>query len=235
MRIALSSVAGGVFVLLAATLGGCGSSSSPNGLAAETPGHVVAAARSAADGAATVHVAGTLTGAGAPISIDLELVRGKGGRGRIALGALSIELVRIESAVYVRGNAAFYRRVAGPRAARLLEGKWLKGFEGGALSDLASLTDLDTLIDTALREHGTLAIGAAKTLDGQKVLSVNDASRGGTVYVAATGAPYPIELLRAGGSGGRLLFDRWNQPISLEAPADALSVKQLDRRPLQAR
>ncbi len=230
MRLALSPLAGGLLVLLAAMLGGCGSSSAPNGIAARTPSQIVAAARSAADAAATVRVVGSIASAGVPTSIDLELVRGRGGRGRIAPDGLSIALVRIESAVYVKGNAAFYRRVAGPAAVPLLQGRWLKGLKsGGDLASLAALTELDTLIDTALADHGTLAKGATTTLDGKRAVSVKDLARGGILYVAATGSPYPIELLRAGADGGRLVFDRWNQPVSLEAPADALSIKQLDR------
>ena len=229
MRRSLSSLPGSVFVLLAAVLSGCAGSSSGNGLAAKTPDQIVAAARSAADGAATVRVAGSMMSAGVPVSIDMELVRGKGGRGRIALEGLSIEVVRVGSALYLMGNPAFYRRIAGPTAAHLLRGKWLKAVKSsvGDFSPLASLTQLDFLIDAALAGHGPLASGATTTLDGQEALAVKDLSRGGTLYVAATRSPYPLEVL--GGSGGRLVFDRWNRPISLEAPLDAVNVKQLDR------
>ena len=114
-------------VLAAAALAGCGSSSSSgNGVASKTPAQIVAVAKSAAAGAATVHVAGSIVSGGKPISLDMELVAGKGGKGRLSLEGLSIELIDVDRAVYINGNAAFYSHFAGAAAARALQGKWLK-------------------------------------------------------------------------------------------------------------
>jgi hypothetical protein len=52
-------------------------------------------------------------------------------------------------------------------------------------------------------------------------------SGAGTLYVATTGTPYPLEILKKGGSGGSILFDRWNQPVTLTAPANAININQL--------
>jgi len=209
-------------------LSGCGSSSSGNGIASKSPEQIVAAARTAADGAATVHVSGTLRSEGKPLAIDMELVKAKGGRGSITLEGVSINLVRVGGAVYINGSQAFYRRIAGPAAAKLLQGKWLKAPENsGNFASLASLTDLGKLIDTTLGSHGTLARGATSTVDGQKAVAVNDVSQGGTLYVAATGNPFPVEIAKQGGGGGRIVFDRWNQAVTLSAPANAVNINQL--------
>ena len=209
-------------------LSGCGSSSSGNGIASKSPEQIVAAARTAADGAATVHVSGTLRSEGKPLTIDMELVKAKGGRGSITLEGVSINLVRVGGAVYINGSQAFYRRIAGPAAAKLLQGKWLKAPENsGNFASLASLTDLGKLIDTTLGSHGTLARGATSTVDGQKAVAVNDVSQGGTLYVAATGNPFPVEIAKQGGGGGRIVFDRWNQAVTLSAPANAVNINQL--------
>jgi hypothetical protein len=216
-------------LVLAATLfGGCGGSSSGNGIASKTPAQILAAAKAAADGAATVHIAGSIVSEGKPLSIDMELLRDRGGRGQITLEGLSIDLIRVDRIVYINGSAAFYRHVAGPTAAQLLQGKWLKApASSGNFSSLASLTNLGKLIDTTLAAHGTLARGATTTVDGQKAVAVNDVSKGGTLYVAATGSPYPIEVVKHGGGGGRIVFDRWNKPVVLAAPANAININQL--------
>jgi hypothetical protein len=215
-------------LLVAAFLAGCGSSSSGNGIASKSPAEIIAAAKQAADTAATVHVAGTIINEGTPLSIDMELLAGKGGRGRITIEGVSIELIRVGGAVYINGSQAFYRHLAGPTAAKLLQGKWLKAPEkSGNFASLASLTDLTKLIDTTLTSHGTLARDGTKTVDAQKVVAIKDVSQGGTLYVAAAGAPYPIELAKDGGGGGRIVFDRWNKPVTLTAPANAININQL--------
>ncbi|MGP0101802.1 MAG: hypothetical protein ACLPUT_09320 [Solirubrobacteraceae bacterium] len=214
---------------LAATLAGCGGSSpSGNGVASRTPAQIVAAAKAAAAGAATVHVAGSIVGEGQPISLNMELVAGKGGRGRIALAGLAIQLIDVDRSLYINGSASFYSRFAGPAAARRLQGKWLKGpAERGPLRSLASLTDLGELIDSTLAGHGTLTRGAATTIGGRAAVGVTDPARGGTLYVATTGAPYPLEIVKAGADGGRIVFDRWNKPVTLAAPANPINIKQL--------
>jgi hypothetical protein len=210
-------------------LAGCGSSaSSGNGLASKSPAAIVAAAQAAASGAASAHVAGSIVDEGKPISLDMELVSGKGGKGRITLEGLSISLIQLGRSVYINGSAAFYRHVAGAAAAQLLQGKWLKApVSSASFASLASLTNLGKLIGTTLSSHGKLASAGTKTVNGQKAVGVTDTSKGGTLYVATAGAAYPIEIVKSGTNGGRITFDRWNQSVTLSAPAGAVDVNQL--------
>jgi hypothetical protein len=216
-------------VLAAALLAGCGgSSSSGNGVASKSPDQIVAAAKTAAAGAATVHIAGSVTSEGKPISIDMELVAGKGAKGHLTLEGLGIDVIEVEHVFYLNGSAAFYKHLAGAAAAQLLQGKWLKApTSGGNFSSLAQLTDLGKLIDSTLASHGKLTGAGTSTVSGQKVVGVTDASKGGTLYVAATGQPYPLELTKGGTSAGKIVFDRWNQPVTLTPPANAINVNQL--------
>jgi len=215
-------------VLPGAAFAGCGGSSSGNGVASKSADQIVAAAKAAAVGAATVHIAGSIVSEGKPLKIDMQLVKDKGGRGRITLEGVSIDLVRVGGSVYINGSQAFYRRVAGAAAAQLLQGKWLKAPENsGNFASLASLTDLAKLMNTTLSSHGTLSRGGTKTVGGQKTVAVNDVSQGGTVYVATTGSPYPVELSKDGSGGGKIVFDKWNKSVTLTAPANAININQL--------
>lgn len=232
MRSRPASLPISLLVLAAVMLTGCGSvSSSGNGVAAKAPAEILAAAKSAAAGAATVHVAGSILSEGQPISIDMELVGrngvgDNGGKGQLTVAGLGISLIDIDRAVYVKGSTAFYARFAGATAARLLQGKWLKGSAAhGPLASLAALADLDKVIDSTLGDHGPLSRAADATLDGHAAVGVTDAARDGTLYVAATGVPYPLEIRKPG--AGRIVFDRWNKPVSLEVPANAISINQL--------
>ena len=154
---------------------------------------------------------------------------GKGGRGQISEGGLSFNLILLDGTAYISGSPAFYSHFGGPAAAQLLEGKWLKApASSGTFSSLGSLTDLDQLLSTALSDHGALAKGPTTTIDGQQVLSVTDASHGGTLYVATTGKPYPIEISKSGKTGGKISFGSWNAPVTLAAPKDAIDLSQLE-------
>jgi hypothetical protein len=221
-------------VLAAIMLAGCGSSASKgNGIAAKTPAEILLAAKAAAAGAATVHVAGSILSEGKPISINMELVGSNGvgdngGRGRLTLGGLGIKLIAIGRSVYVKGDTAFYTHFAGRTAARLLRGKWLKGSaEHGPLSSFAALADLSKVIDSTLADHGTLSRVTATTVNGQQVVGVTDAANDGTLYVATVGAPYPIEIVKSGAGAGKVIFDRWNRPVTLAPPTNAINISQL--------
>jgi hypothetical protein len=215
--------------LAAVLLTGCGSSSSNgNGLASKTPTQILAAAKAAAASAATAHVKGSIVSGGKPISLDMELVAGKGGKGRIALEGLSVELIGVDKALYIKGSPAFYRKVGGGEAVRKLKGKWLKTTaKTGDFAALASLTNLGKLTGSTLAAHGALSRGKTTTIDGRAAVAVTDASNGGTLYVAATGTPYPLEILDRGTGAGKIVFDRWNQPVVLEPPRRSIYVNKL--------
>jgi len=217
-------------LLVVVLLVGCGSSgSADNGVLAKPAAEILAAARSAAERAATVHVAGSILGAGKPISINMELVADKGGRGRLTQGQLEIELVGLNKAVYATGNAAFYERFVGVGAAATLHGTWLRQASAdGPLRSLAPLTDLSQLMQIALAGHGALIRGATTRIDGHNAIALEDPDEGGTIYVATTGIPYPLAITRVGRDAGTLVFDRWNQPASITPPTHIVNVEQLE-------
>ena len=215
-------------ILLAAALAGCGSSSSGNGVAAKAPAEILAATKAAADVATSAHVSGSIVSGGLPITLDLDILAGKGARGRLSENGLSFELIQTGGTVYIKGSPAFYRHVGGAAAAQLLQGKWLKApATSPEFGSLASLTDLRQLVDTTVANHGALAKGATTTVNGEKVVGVSDTAKGGTLYVATTGKPYPIEVTKGGASGGKIVFDRWDKPVVLAAPANAIDITQL--------
>jgi hypothetical protein len=213
---------------LALTFAGCGSSSSSgNGVAAKSPQEIVSAATAAVAGAATVHVSGSIVSEGKPISLDMELVAGKGGKGQISVQGLRVDLIAVEKAVYVNGSRSLYARLAGPAAASVLHGRWLKVPSSlRSFGSLSAVTSLTGLVDTTLAEHGTLTRAPGRVIEGKPAVGVSDASRRGTLYVAATGEPYPLEITKSG-SGGRIMFDRWNQPVTLMPPPDPININEL--------
>jgi hypothetical protein len=228
-RAALLSVAAFALLLLA----GCGSSSSAsstpgNGVSAKTPDQIVEAAKAAAAAAVSAHVAGSIVSEGKPISIDMELLAGKGGKGEIKLEGLSVQIVEVDKAVYMNGSEAFYAHLAGTEAAKLLQGKWLKApTSSGDFASFSSLTDLKKLVGGTLAAHGKLKAAGSATVEGQPAVGVTDSGAEGTLYVASTGTPYPLEIVKHGASGGKVVFNRWNKPVTLTPPANWININRL--------
>jgi hypothetical protein len=224
----LSVVAWVAPLLAVAALTGCGGGATTNGVATKPATEVVASAKAAADAANSVHVSGSLVSNGSPITLNLDLLAGKGGRGQVSEDGLSLELIHVGETVYIKGSPAFYKRVGGAAAAQLLQGRWLKApATVGSFASLASLTDLRRLVDMALAINGTPTLAGKATVAGQKTIGVTDAAKTGTLYVATTGPPYPIAVTQNGPSSGRIVLERWNEPVSLAAPANALDITKL--------
>jgi hypothetical protein len=229
LRTSFTTVSLLALAALAPALAGCGgSSSSGNGVASKSPAEIIAATKVAADAATSVHVSGSIISGGAPITLDMHLLAGQGGRGALSENGLAFDLVQTGGTVYIKGSAAFYRRIGGTAAVQLLQGKWLKAPASSSnFKSLSQLTELHLLVDQTLANHGSLTKGGTTTVNGQKVVGVTDNTKGGTLYIASTGQPYPIEITKSGSGGGKISFDSWNKPITVQAPANAIDVAQL--------
>lgn len=222
-------LAASVLVALAVVaLAGCGGSSSGNGVSSKSASEILAASKAAAGSASSVHVAGSLSSGGTPITLDLDLVSGHGGRGQISEGGLSFELIVVDGTVYIKGSSAFYSHFGGSAAAQLFKGKWLRSpAKGSELASLASLTNFGRLLEQTLASSGVLVKGATSTVAGKPVIELRDTSKNGSLYVATTGQPYPVEIVKRGSETGHVSFTRWNEPVSLSAPAGAIDLSQL--------
>lgn len=213
-------------LLVVLALVACGSSggSSDNGVASKSPEQIVQAATQAIDGVNSVHVSGSTTSSNTPITLDLQLASGKGGAGSMSIGGASFQIVTTGQTVYIKAGAPFWQKFANKQAAALLSDKWLKAPASGQFRSFASLTDLKQLFDQLLSNHGTLTKGSTTTINGQKAIAVTDKTKGGTLYVATTGKPYPLKITKGGSDGGSITFDQINKPVTLTAPSGAISI-----------
>ncbi|HEY2536626.1 MAG TPA: hypothetical protein VGI24_06560 [Solirubrobacteraceae bacterium] len=220
-----------VLALVLLAIGGCGSSSSSgNGVASKSPSEILAASKTAADSASSVHVSGSLKNNGTPITLNLSLVSGHGGRGQISQGSLSFNLIVVGDTIYLKGSPAFYSHFGGSAAAQLFQGKWLKApASGGELGSLATLTNFTQLLAQTLASHGTLVKGSTSTVAGTPVIELRDTSNNGSLFVATTGKPYPIQIVKHGSETGHITFTDWDKPVSLSAPPGAIDLSQLEQ------
>jgi len=211
-------------VAVAVALAGCGGSSSGGGIASESPQKILSDSLAAANSLKTVHAAGTVNSGAQHITLDIQLVGGQGGQGQITLSGLSFKLVGLNHYAYMQAPPAVWEKAGAPAsAAKQLQGKWLRTPATGQFASIASLTDLHTLFNQLLAQHGKkLTTGAESTVAGRKVVAVK--SDQGTLYVAATGKPYPVEVIKPGANGGQIDFDRFNQAVTVSAPTNTINL-----------
>jgi hypothetical protein len=205
---------------------GCGGSG-PHGIAAETPNEIIAAATHAIDRVRTVRVSGSVGDGSSSntIKLDLNLVNGRGAIGSMSEHGLSFRLVSVGGDAYINGSTGFWKQFGGAAAVSRLQGKWLRApANSGDFASFSSLTNVHKLLAGLLAGHGALTMGTTGIVDGRQVVSVRDASRQGTLYVAATGPPYPIRISNASSQGGEIDFTRFNRPVKLKAPPSSIDI-----------
>lgn len=210
---------------------GCGGSSSSNGngVASKSAQQILEQSATAAKSAKSVHVAGAVNDEGAHITLDLDLVARKGGRGEISQNGLQAKIILIGKTAYINGDAAFYRHFGGKAGVQLFEGKWLKASTSNEdIASLSALANMGALLESALKSHGKLKKGSTTSVNGQPAITVQDTTEGGSLYVATTGKPYPLQLAKSGSEGGRIVFDRWDEPVELAPPAHPVDVSELE-------
>ncbi len=222
-------IAIGSAALVSLALVGCGGSSR-HGIAARTPDAIVAEAMRAVDGVHSLRVTGAIDdGSHANrIRLDLRLVNGRGATGELSEHGLAFRLVSVGGVAYVNGSAGFWSQFGGPAAVSRLHGRWLRApADHGDFASFQSLTDVHRLLKDLLAGHGALTRGNESVVDGVKVIAVHDVADDGTLFVAATGTPYPIRIADGSAVGARIDFSEFNRPVALRPPTASVDIASL--------
>lgn len=144
------------FAVLVLGIAGCGGGKKTNGEEKKSAAQVVADAQAAVKSASIVHVVGGGSDNGRPIKLDLWVGDGKG-KGQLEENGLSIDLVRVAKAVYVKAGAAFWKQFAGAAAAALLHDRWVKvPTSPTQVQSIIGLTDKNVFLSSILGHHGKI-------------------------------------------------------------------------------
>src|SRR4051794_4158800 len=181
-----------VFATTMAFVAGCGGGSgSGNGEQAKTAGQILADARTAATGAGSVHVTGTILDSGTKLKLDLR-AGDHTGSGTITFRGSPVRVVRIGKTLYIQAPESFYRATGADSAtARLLAGKWLKPSATQKDSPHpAQPPRLKDLLTLTTKPDGKVSKGGTSTVAGTSVIALKD-DKGGSLYIATTGSHIP--------------------------------------------
>jgi hypothetical protein len=209
------------------TASGGSSTASPSGSAtgngvADLPAdQILARAKAALKSADSVRIKGTGRESAQTFSLDLRY-SGANTAGTLGVGGQTIELRKLGKVVYLKGSREFWRSSGGEAAAQLLAGKWLKTpANDKRFGDLSELTDLSKAADGLLDPDGTLTKGETKTVNGVQAIGLTSSGKDpGTLYVATTGEPYPLQIASSASSSsqGSLDFLDYGKPVTVSTP-----------------
>ena len=172
------------------------STAADNGVAALGADAILKKATTALAAEKTFHMAGSDVEDGQKVSVDLKIA-GKDGAGQLTLGKAKVEMLTVGGTRYIKPNQAFWEQNAGgAQKAKLvmtvIGDRWVK--VAASDKDLAGLFDLFK-VDDILKPDGKVTKGAAKEVGGVPAITLTDhGDPGGSIYVATTGKPLPIEL-----------------------------------------
>jgi hypothetical protein len=200
------------------TLAGCGDSD--NGVADLAADEIVAEVLEAAEAAESVQVTGEMEVDGEGLAFDMGFTAG-GATGTLTFEGADIELLSVDGDVYMRGDADAWTTMTGnPSAGALLANRYaLLPADDASFEDFAAFTDLAGFVDELMTTEGSVSKGDEAEIGGQKVIGLISDDEGGTLYVATTGDPLPIQLAAPEGETGSLDFD-WDATVEVAAPDD---------------
>ncbi|MEU6854120.1 hypothetical protein ABZ901_29855 [Actinacidiphila alni] len=197
-----------------------------NGVAKLPPATVEQKAKSAAETAPTVRLAGTVVSKGQTFRLDMRL-RDSGGVGEVSTKGSTFQLLRVGADLYLKAGADFYGDEDSSKdskaAAQKLDDKYVKVPKGDpAYQQFSGFTDKKVLLADLFVLDGDLKLGDHRKVGGVKTIALNG-SKGGSLDVSLKGTPYPLRYQRAGGAGTLTLSD-WGEEFTLAAPAKSAVV-----------
>lgn len=184
-------------------LAGCDTSSvsidaGGNGEVGKPAAQVLADAVAALRAASSVHLEVYQPGG---LALAADIVNGQGARGWVDIGAAQGDFVFTNGTVYVK-ESSLVGAVLGARAAAAVGDRWVI-VPRTVRSGVEVFSDVARLAHCLSVDHGTLSSGGADWPGQAEKVVINEKSdvpgtAQGRLWVAATGTPYPTDLVFAG-------------------------------------
>ncbi|MFD4373472.1 hypothetical protein [Streptomyces sp. NPDC058486] len=186
-------------------------------------------ARTAADAATAVRLAGTLVSKGGTFKLNMRLKQ-NGATGSVTTKNSTFELLRVGDALYLKADAGFWTHEekgddepseADTEAADKLDDMYVKvPHDDPSYKQLRGFTEMDPLLRGLIGLHGEVVKGDRDQIGGVRTVKVKGGpdGEGGTLDVALEGSPYPLQLARGGGAG-LVVLSEWDKDFPLSEPS----------------
>ncbi|MCM0676048.1 hypothetical protein NCC78_15310 [Micromonospora phytophila] len=193
-----------------------------NGVAALEPAQILERSKTALKGAKSYRIKGDVIADGKRMGLDLR-ISGDDVAGNISMDDASVELLSVGGKQYMRPDEKFWEQNVGAEAAeqmtKLMGDRWSVVPERNKdFADLFGVTNLDNLFEA----DGTVVKGETKDIGGaQAVALIDEGGKGGTLWVATIGEPYPVRVeSKETGQGQITLNDFGTTFPQLKAPTE---------------
>ncbi|MFD7731750.1 hypothetical protein ACFV6F_15340 [Kitasatospora phosalacinea] len=202
-----------------------------NGVAQLPADRVLQQAAQALKDAGAVRTVGAVSSQGARIDLDLRLDSAGHCTGTLGQsGVGSFQVVKAGPDLWVKPDQEFWATHGGEALSQLVGDRYLKTTSDNPdFAEIGELCDLDALADQLGTGKTGLAKGAPTTVQGRPALTLTaDTGTGpGTLYVATTGSPVPLELTK---STGTVEFSDFGTPVpsATPGPEQSLDLDQLE-------
>lgn len=225
----MASVAAGASCLALAACSSAASSPGASGaadpLASMSAAQVAAEVTANAKAASSLTLAGSMTQAdGTGETVSLAIKPSRGCTGTIGIvGKGSFKLTKIGSTIYLNPDKQFWESNGGAAAStiiNLVNGKYIKiSSTDKNMGSVADLCDVAQMFSTGGKQD-TLTKGKVATLNGTRVLPLNDTSEGSVSYVTDTSKPQLVEITSPKGAkdGSGKITVTYGAPVTLTAP-----------------
>ena len=223
---------GGDSTSAASTASSAATASADNGVASLSGSEILAKAQAAAKAATSVTVVGTVPQGSSAISIDMAVGKGEAD-GTITLKGVTVQIRVTGGKTYINAPAALFEQMggsAGKIAGTVLGGKWFEVPSTGAVASsfngIDNIANKDTLFASLLSAGKNPTVMGTDTVAGQPAVILSGPN-GGTLAVATTGEPYPLQVKAKSGSTGSVDFKDWNVPVNVQVPTDLVDLAAL--------
>lgn len=181
-------------------------------------------------GADSMRVRGELEdSSGVTTSVDLSVTKAGDCAGSLALDGAEAEMMVADGDQYLKGSADLWISMGGEKegqvAADLFGGRWVK--LGSGQDEFSQLCEFSELFDDS-NESGSRPArkGEIEEIDGVPAIKLTHVVDGARqiLWVAVDGEPYALQGRLNGDESGTLWFSDFNEPVEIEAPADAIEL-----------
>lgn len=220
------SARGAVVLLSAAavTAGSGSTASAAPSISARQGGQLVRTSFALASRARWVNITGSASDGGQAVAIDVTLEHNGDAAGTITVQGGAAHVVKIGSATYLKGSAAFWQQNIGTGAAGSFANHWIK--VSASNSPLAGFDQFIDLLGSFPASKFHWLSAHTTTFHGQAAYVVRGTYGGqtGTVMLAVQAPHYPLEIKA---SGYVLYLSDWNHPVAIHAPHGAADLSGL--------
>jgi hypothetical protein len=184
--------------------------------------------------ASSVRISGNAPSKDGNVAIDVSDVAPASCKGTIGLplsavsagasGTGMVAIVKVGGAAYIKLSNSSLEGLHAPASVFAeLSGKYIKSTSSSALTDIAKLCDLPTVVSAFTQSDTGFVKSGAATVDGQPALVLTQPgfTPQGTIYISDSATPEILRIEESANQSVLIDFSNFNAPVAIAAPPAA--------------